>query len=140
MKTQEWKNGTSITTPWGQSQQSRYGGPQCFEEDCEWAAVVIAFPEHYDEQAIYDAVQTCRVWLKEINISSALIAREESHRTMLYASGVWERGSCSTGGGEWRVLLQQVGEGGESFVALMKDYPVKRYYTSKEVAGMRKAA
>lgn len=44
--------------------QNAYGGGNWFEEDCEWALVALAFPQHFTGRDLYYAVQTIN-WYRD---------------------------------------------------------------------------
>jgi hypothetical protein len=42
------------------------GGSTWFEEDCDWALVVEAFPEEFKEEVVKQAIESNNNWHKEI--------------------------------------------------------------------------
>ena len=44
-----------------------FAGSGWYEEDCDWALVVMAFPEHFSGEHCQAAITTVHRWQKEVN-------------------------------------------------------------------------
>lgn len=79
-----------------------------YEEDCDWALVALAFPEHFDDYSLLCAVQTVRpesymamaaTWLENDPQGRALRDRVDAWK-QAHASD-FRHGGCCTSGGGW---------------------------------------
>lgn len=108
---------------------------QFFEEDCEWAAVALAFPALFTDADIYNAVRTAECWLKIPIPETAASIRDRFH-AHLVQTGTWERGGCSTAGSaDWRVFMRRVADD-MARVVLMRDYPSQQFYAAEDVEAL----
>lgn len=122
------------------------GNHTWYEEDCDWAVVVIVFPQYFGADILFNAARVARTW-QDKSIEACkwaavvkLLDRPEIKKTLdretKRRERLWERGSMFAGGfrsdlkGKWVVYLTR---GDESKKVLM-DYPKKSLYTDKEVA------
>jgi len=144
---------------------SSYAGGPWFEEDQDWAAVVLAFPDEFADEQVRDAVRTARLsakpfdfgapdgpqhypqweaiaaWLESDQIGCNVAYRAEKFERTL--SGMYERGSMGTGNtfGQWWVSMVPVG-GGESIKCTMTldEIYSKRFWAAEEVMARRTVA
>jgi hypothetical protein len=93
-----------------------WAGEQWFEQDCDVAAVIVAFPEFFDDRAIYHAVQTLRITGMNAHLAearaylatpeaAAVIAAHDRHAATI--ADRWSVGSLGTRGeksGWWAFL------------------------------------
>lgn len=116
------------------TENSRPRHAQFFEEDCEWAAVALAFPILFTDAQIYNAVRTAECWLK-IPIPEGAAAIRDKFHAHLVQTGTWERGGCSSAGGDWRVFMRRVADDA-SRVVLMREYPAQQFYAAEDVEAL----
>lgn len=98
-----------------------YAGAGWYEEDCDWALVALAFPQHFGNYDLLCAVETAmRMWDGKPCIANALVwLREDPRGIALYnrvaawraAHGCEFRvGGQSTGGRGWRVYCTNIAD------------------------------
>ena len=81
-------------------------GPQWFEEDCDWALVVVAFPQYFTPYEVYNAVRSVMEWNKE---AWTVYGQTEAGKLLLDRANRFEQdnghkfsfGSMGTGGKGW---------------------------------------
>lgn len=122
------------------------------EEDIDCIIATLAFPDLFDDQAVFNAVRTLRgpgidrgdrgwsqvvVWLNFTPAGCELLAR--FHRFKESIADLWERGGLSGGPDDpgWNVHLYR----GEAAVTMIfRDYPTKQFYTDAEVEALTMSA
>lgn len=123
-----------------------YAGARWFEEDEDWAAVVLAFPAYFGAHTLRAAVQsatnatrrpgsrfeTVTAWLG--SPAGRDILRTVAQWTVQHQLD-WEPHGGGTNGGGWRVAMVQVGTGIRKWV-VMRNYPEKNLYTTEELTAM----
>lgn len=127
-----------------------WAGAGAFEEDCDWAAVVMAFPQYFDDAAFYNAARTVqgsatmtgdymreiRDWLNSPAGSAHRTRAENYARTI---AGRWEIGAYGTAPdgspeGAWGVWLRREVDGKtERRGAIFKACPRQQFYTEAEL-------
>lgn len=129
------------------------GKPQWFEEDCDAAAIVLAFPEHFSDHAIHDAwemAQSCAKswagqaespgWAHVVDVVKQarpdLIARAREFADQ--NKGLWRYGGMSSGDHPklWDVNFYR----GEDRRTVAMAYPQKEYYSDDELAALEAEA
>lgn len=103
-----------------------FAGKGWYEEDQDWAIVVVAFPRYFSEEEIYHAVETIQAsvkmerdlygdngrgyWRIAQLIKGTLV---EKIASQFKASRVnfWQVGSMGTSGKGWSVSLRRLGDG-----------------------------
>lgn len=117
-------------------------GPGWLEEDCEAAAAVLAFPEHFDDDRLTDAINMTRNgWLRGMTLADVpadLQERARARQAALVAAGTWERGSLLSHREGWLLTLRNMASGDMRSV-LVAEYPTERHFTPEQVASMRPA-
>lgn len=123
------------------------GGPW-YEEDCDAAAVAIAFPEHFSANSIRGACRAARHFVKhdygpkwenvvryiDGNPELLAIEQQEQKRT----EKLWERqglfggGFCEEYKGYWGVNFSR---GEERKTLMLPGYPEQQWYTDDELKG-----
>jgi len=89
-----------------------FAGPGWYEEDCDWAIVVLAFPEYFDGFAIWEAVKMSRsLCIRWRDDAVGHFTLPPQGRATLAKSEEWERdhaghwyqrsAGTSRGGGWW---------------------------------------
>ena len=129
-----------------------YAGGQWFEEDQDWAAVALAFPECFSDEAIRDAVRTAKAsarpfkgqrhprweqlvdWLK--TEGAALLRRAE--RWEAEHADEWERSGMSGGfgipDGFWTVNLCRIRDRERRCCLIPQDEAFNRTFTDAQLA------
>lgn len=133
------------------------GAAQWFEEDCDAAAVVLAFADEFENDEVYNAVRSVKCsaaweaegrplprgkrgwadiveWL-DSNDLMAMSIRSRCERVQAEVSNKWERGSMGSCGPELPVSCWEVGlrRGDERKWVTFADYPTQQWYTDEEV-------
>lgn len=115
-----------------------YAGENYLEEDCDIALAPLAFPEHYSDEAIFQAVRMvmgypyegftdAKAFLQS-TAGKSLMERHDKFKATVAA--LWERGSMSTRSGGWHVHFLR---NGESRTVAMP-YPEKQWYSDEELS------
>lgn len=136
---------------------STYAGGPWFEEDQDWAAVVLAFSDEFTDEQVFDACRTARISAKPCNFNGRIERYQEwetlvdwlqhdqigcnvQHRANAFEekmASLYERGSMGTTDtpGTWWVFLRPMcgGECIECRMSLDQIYE-KRFFTYEEVA------
>ena len=104
-----------------------------FEEDCDWAAVALAFPQYFDDQTLYNAVRTQETAQLKGCIPAECRARADAYAATI--AGKWEIGSYGSSPdgyprGAWGVGLRR---GAEHKRVVFANYPDKQFYTDAEI-------
>jgi len=119
-----------------------WAGAPWFEEDCDWALVALAFPDYFDSQSIYHAVQAVQ---GRTDLPSAYWSTREGRHCLGRAEAFWKtiEGKWATGamGSTWpavgiAVEFRQVGTGATR-QEILKAWPTKIYYTEAEIEAER---
>lgn len=130
------------------------GGPW-FEEDGDWAAVVLVFAEHFSDQEVWDSVRAAyrradlhfggAKWNRVVNwLETHPKGKQCVKRASVFAKsleGMYERGSngtTRTRGWWWVVMRPAVGPGDavECYMTLEQMH-AKRFFTPEEVEACR---
>lgn len=125
-----------------------FAGDCWFEEDQDWAMVALAFPNHFDEEQLFQAIRTVdfslrisrtlgridqwkavKQWLDSDPRGQALKDRADLFQRR--HKDDWEAGSMSSGPG-WIVAFTRLGDGAR-YTIVCKDYPTKSFYTDFEL-------
>lgn len=118
--------------------------PGWYEEDCEWAFVACALPEHFDGRALSHAVATLRrnfPW-HAAAIPAGVVDRaqawesENAERWQIGCMGTPPKGSPS---GSWWVSLYQTSSPTNRRSVLMPEYPRQALYTTAELNALPEA-
>lgn len=138
-----------------------FAGAPWYEEDCDYAVIVLAFPEHFRHESIRNAIQSVRCsanyresgnyagwqsvirWLDGDSIT-AIGLRSIFHRVEGEMADTWERGGyCSLGRerklfpeGTWQVSFTRVRD--QSRKTIYMPYPEKQFYTDEELAAIER--
>jgi len=135
-----------------------FAGGAWYEEDCDWAVVVVAFPDDHDPKSLRGAVRMIlgmkgqgnngewltgtsgwphvAEWLTGTSQGREILDRVA--RTEEELRGQWEVGSMGSPGGNeypencWSVGLTQVGTD-ERKQVIFSEYPGEIFYTNEEV-------
>ena len=131
--------------------QTTWAGARWFEEDLDWALVAIAFPQHFEDTAIYNAVRTveasarpggcghdylgeARAFLLE-PAAAALVKRARDFEAKVH--GRWEVTSFGSAFGAnrdaWGGGLRNTASGERKRLDF-KAMPEQQFYTESEVA------
>lgn len=115
-----------------------WAGYAYLEEDYDWCAVALAFPEFFSEEDIYYAVLTAKgshpelaPWFADTKQGREVAQTAEAFR--LRRLDHWEVGCASTSGKGWRVSLRRLRDGAEKFVSF-PDYPGDRFYSDADLS------
>jgi hypothetical protein len=118
-----------------------------YEEDCDWAAVAVAFPYAFGDEHLYAAVQTIRgkglgvnkllPWLEQ-SMCVASKVRERAAAFETSHANLWQRGSMGSAGKGWRVWFTRLHDKALRIVD-MADYPEQAWYTSEELDALNVA-
>lgn len=107
------------------------------EEDCDWALAVLAWPDEFNDEELYDAVSTARAFNPDAAawLETAARGREVANRAALFAvahNTLFQRGSLSSTdkSGLWRVQFHRAD--GASRCLLMP-YPSGRWYSEGQL-------
>lgn len=120
-----------------------WAGSPWFEEDCDAALVELAFPEHFTDRALYNALRSAR-GRDDIDLPAYFATergRAVAERSEAFGKTIanrWEVASYGTGPGptNWSVALKNVtnGERRREFFARM---PARQFYSEAEIAEAR---
>lgn len=119
--------------------RNTWAGPGWFEEDCDWALVVCAFPQHFSEYARLCAVDSVRgredktAWqdFSQTAEGMRLLAEVEAYRK---ANGdKYERGSMGTNGGAWSVSASRLDGGRRIRFRIEDPWKLKSPFTMAEL-------
>jgi len=116
-----------------------FAGKPWYEEDCDVAVVILAFPEEFDDAAIRGAVRSVLGWsddyfkavASQIDVMTPLMERALKFETD--NAHKWEfggLGSCPEG---WKVMLSRVGDKTQKKQVTFVSYPSQRFYTDEEL-------
>jgi hypothetical protein len=121
-----------------------FTGVGWLEEDCDWALVVLAWPDLFSAQAVYNAVRVSAD-REDGAISAAWQASPHGQHVQAIADAFaatvadhWETGGMSAPvdghpSGSWAVDLHR---NGQRKVAVFPAYPNKQFYTDGEVTAL----
>jgi len=127
-----------------------YAGAPWYEEDEDWAVVVLAFPRAFSVEEIVSAVEhvpsEIRLHQQPSHWNDVALWLESTHPTAVRVRGRaaewqrehaddWRRGCMSSGGDGWDVQLRRISDG-VSRAVHMAAYPDKVIYTTAEVEAM----
>lgn len=124
--------------PWGSV------GMEWFEEDCDAAAVVVAFHHAFDDELVHGCVESVicsashgqmisvRDFLTNHPLGQMAAARAKVFHDTL--AGMWRAGSRGTSGHNWTVTFNRVDTNERRTVTM--HYPMKTYYTDEELDGL----
>lgn len=121
-----------------------FAGRGWYEEDEDWALVALLFHEHFDDQAVYFAVETVRCrksdhWKPVLNWLGTHDSIPAVRRANAYAfavEGKWRVGSMGSSTPDgipadcWCVRVRREGENKDVFMP----YPEQPFYTDEELA------
>ena len=130
-----------------------YAGEPWFEEDEDWAVVVLAFPDMFDDESTWTAVEAVPVarrisqslysdganrwipvesWLANTMVGRAAVDRAKRFKATV--ATMWQHGSMGSTDtpGKWWVLFTRVGDKAQRAVT-MPSYPMKRFWTGAEL-------
>lgn len=118
-----------------------YAGGNWLEEDCDWAAAPLCWPEHFDDQDIFNALRTFTRWHEEVAFEAydqtpqGIEVNRRAKAFEASIAGKWERGGLGSTGPEyprhtWSVYLYR---NGEKKSVVFKDYPTQQFYTDEEI-------
>jgi hypothetical protein len=137
-----------------------YASAPFYEEDQDWAMVALAFPEHFDDTAIFNAVRTVYGsaqihdelerspqfksghgncwnavigWLNRDVEGRRLAARADRFETA--RAELWEAGSMRSDGRTIHVSFTRVGDHKNQWLNV-KEWPKKQFYNDEELAAM----
>ena len=126
-----------------------WAGPGWYEEDCDWAIVALAHPEHFDDRAIYHAVATVQnthassgyftvvtYWLGGTSADAAQARQRADAWATMHADDyeIGSLGSPPPGAprGAWSVSFVQLRDGARRR-AILADYPRQATYTDQDI-------
>lgn len=125
-----------------------FAGGDAYEEDCDFAIVIIAFPHLFNDEKLYAAWRSievsatwdgasesyCRVhfWLTSSHEAEGIRQRVKAFRAAIAEK--WTAGSMGTSGAKWRVWFTHNTTGKSAAVTM--DYPSKRFYTTAELTAI----
>lgn len=122
------------------SEEETFAGKPWYEEDCDWALVVIGFAKHFERQSIAYAVRSIQSgnreypkwWLENDPRGRAIVLTADKY--FEERKSMWQRGSMSTTNrrGIWWVSFGKGGEFKERRSVEMP-YPEKLWYTTEEL-------
>jgi hypothetical protein len=122
-----------------------------YEEDEDWAVVVIAWPYFFPDLDVYNAVMSVRAsatpwksmprkhlrWNDIVHFIDS--DREQANHLRAIVDKVcaenaqkWQTGCMSTSGHGWRVCLRRLGDGLEQVIEFAS-YPTRQFYTDEEL-------
>jgi hypothetical protein len=137
-----------------------YAGAPFYEEDQDAAMIALAFPEHFDDAAIYNAVRTVYGsakmhdemelspqfksgcgncwnavidWLNRDPEGRRLAARADQFEAA--RAEMWEAGSMGGDGRTIHVSFTRVGDHKNQWLTV-KEWPKKQFYNDEELAAM----
>lgn len=106
-----------------------FAGEGWYEEDCDWAVVVLAFPLAFSHRQIAAAVRMVRGWNK---IASAWLDTPEGRVVAdiearwveaMGAARMYESGCAGTSGRGWSVSWRPIGHNGPRLECQHEQYP-----------------
>ena len=120
-----------------------YGTGTWFEEDCEWALVALAFPDHFQPRQIRNAVETIKVysqptetyhaayrWLMDTTMGQCLRIIAQGYDTENGAK--WECGCEGTHPGGWFASLTRIRDRAKQ-TRIFREVCRQQFYTDAEL-------
>lgn len=136
------------------------GAAKWFEEDCDIAAIVLAFADEFTNAQVYNACRSAelsakwegenghrvrgwrdlREWLNSADVAAVSI-RSRCARFQSEIADKWERGGMASTGAEYPLHTLEVrfrnATTGESKRVILDGYPTQQFYTAEEIESAR---
>jgi len=122
-----------------------FTGPYWLEEDSDWAAAPLCWPEYFADADIWNALRSIGRWHTEVDLEAydkTLQGVECQRRAAAFAEtikGKWEIGGCGgpvdgAPSGSWWVNLIR---GDERTSVVFTSYPMQQFYSDAEIEQCR---
>lgn len=115
------------------------GSTQYFEEDIDSSAVILAFPQHFTANAIYNAVRTQKSSLGQIECIPPICQKiHDEYFTTI--KDLWETGGMHSGAHPnlWTVLFTHATT--RERRSVLMEWPSKQFYTTEELDSLKVAS